>query len=340
MCPVVPYMRLLPCVLAAVLCASPARADEPSEADRATARALAREGYEALQKKDYERAEDRFRRADALVHAPTIVVDHARALTGLGRFVEACERYSLVIREGVPANAPWPWKQAVADATKEIALVEPRRAWLKVTVKGASRPQVLIDTDEVPGASLGVPRATDPGQRRVRVSANGFRPSEQLVELSEGEKREVVVELEALPIEDVTLEEDAPEPERETTTIVVKSDRTLAYVGFGVGGAGLVVGSVTGILALSVRADVMEKCGGKMECEHYVVQANPQIKDDIDRYRTLGLVSGISYGIGLAAAGAGAYLFFTQKPDTVSADAGVSVVPYVGPGEIGAVGTF
>lgn len=325
-------MRLLSCFLAAVLFASTAQAAEPSEADRATARSLAREGYEALQKKDYERAEDRFRRADALVHAPTIVVDHARALTGLGRFVEACERYSLVIREGVPANAPWPWKQAVADATREIALIEPRRAWLKVTVKGPPRPQVLVDTDEVPGASLGVPRATDPGQRRVRVSANGYRPSEQLVELSEGEKREVVVELEPLPIEEVTLEEDAPPPVTETKTIVVKSDRTLAYVAFGVGGAGLIVGSVTGILALSLHADLKKQCGG-MSCP-------PARGDDVTRFRTLGMVSGIAYGIGAAAAAGGAYLFFTQSDEPVKSEVGLTVVPYVGPGELGAVGTF
>jgi hypothetical protein len=331
-------MRLLSCLLAVALYASSAQAAEPSEADRATARALAREGYEALQKKDYERAEDRFRRADALVHAPTIVVDHARALTGLGRFVEACERYSLVIREGVPANAPWPWKQAVADATKEIAAIEPRRAWLKVTVKGASRPQVLVDTDEVPGASLGVPRATDPGQRRVRVSANGFRPSEQLVELAEGEKREVVVELEPLPIEEVTLEEDAPPPPPETTTIVVKSDRTLMYVAFGVGAAGIVVGSVTGVLALSVHSDISDKCGGR-ECDPDVVRAN-NLSPEISRWNTLATTSTVAFGVGLAAAAGGAFLYFTEKPPSEKNDSGVSVAPYVGPGQIGAVGKF
>lgn len=332
-------MRLVTGLLVAALYASPAYADEPSEADRATARALAREGYDALQKKDYERAEDRFRRADALVHAPTIVVDHARALTGLGRFVEACERYSLVIREGVPANAPWPWKQAVNDAQRELALVEPRRAWLKVTVKGASRPQVLIDTDEVPGASLGVPRATDPGQRRVRVSANGFRPSEQLIELSEGEKREIVVELEPLPIEDVTLEEDAPAPVPETKTIVVKSDRTLAYVGFGVGGAGIIVGSITGILALSVHADLKKRCP-EYDCEIADDALYDDMQRDNSRYESLSLVSGVSFGVGVAAAAAGAWLFFTEKPETVTSDAALRVVPYVGPGEIGAVGKF
>jgi hypothetical protein len=333
-------MRLLPWVLSAVLLASAAHAAEPSEADRATARNLAREGYDALQKKDYERAEDRFRRADALVHAPTIVVDHARALTGLGRFVEACERYNLVIREGVPANAPWPWKQAVADATKELAAIEPRRAWLKVTVKGASKPQVLVDTDEVPSASLGVPRATDPGQRRVRVSANGFRPSEQLVELAEGEKREVVVELDPLPIEDVTLEEDAPEPPPTQTIVVTKQDDTLMYVAFGVGGAGIIVGSVTGFLALSARSKVADECPGSGKCK-LPPGTFERVVSDRSSYRQLGTISGVSYGVGFAAAAAGAALFLTREPDEPPPRTGfVNVVPYVGLSEIGATGTF
>jgi len=75
-------------LVCAVLLAMPARA-EPNEADRATARALALEAHKALQNKDYATAAERFGRADALVHAPTLVVDWARALQGLGRFVEA-----------------------------------------------------------------------------------------------------------------------------------------------------------------------------------------------------------------------------------------------------------
>src|SRR5450432_550214 len=69
---------------------------QESASDRATARSLAGEGYAALKSKDYETAEDRFRRADELVHAPTLVVDHARALVGLGRVGEAYEAYQSV----------------------------------------------------------------------------------------------------------------------------------------------------------------------------------------------------------------------------------------------------
>ena len=59
--------------------------------DRATARALAREGYEAQQRRQYALAADRFERAEALVHAPTLLLGLARAQQGLGELVEAQE---------------------------------------------------------------------------------------------------------------------------------------------------------------------------------------------------------------------------------------------------------
>jgi hypothetical protein len=70
---------LLSSVAAGLLWVSAATA-EPSAADRATARSLAGEGFQALQSKDYAAAADRFGRADALVHAPTLTLDWARAL--------------------------------------------------------------------------------------------------------------------------------------------------------------------------------------------------------------------------------------------------------------------
>src|SRR5450432_4669336 len=120
---------------AVLLCAGSALA-EPSAADRATARSLAGEGYQALQTKDYATATDRFSRADSLVHAPTLMIDWARSLVGLGKLVEAQERYEQVIREGVDAKAPKSWQRALADANTELAELKPRLAWLTITVSG------------------------------------------------------------------------------------------------------------------------------------------------------------------------------------------------------------
>src|SRR3954463_14192525 len=118
---------------------------EPSAVDRATARSLAGEGYQALQTKDYATAADRFSRADALVHAPTLMIDWARALVGLGKLVEAQERYEQIIREGVDAKAPKSWQRALSDAGTELAQLKPRLAWVTLSVSGAEDARVTID---------------------------------------------------------------------------------------------------------------------------------------------------------------------------------------------------
>ncbi|HEY8943179.1 MAG TPA: PEGA domain-containing protein, partial [Polyangiaceae bacterium] len=199
------------CVASAGLVLSlgfPVRA-EVSAADREQARKLAAEGFEALERKDYATAEDRFRRADAIIHAPTLVVDHARALVGLGRLVEAHERYELVLREGIAPNAPWQWRSAHADAERELEEIKPRLAWLTLRVLGPSKPVVLVDNKNVPLAALGVRRATDPGTHSVTVSAPGYLPKEEIVSLDEGETVSLEVELEVDPnaIEEPVAEE-------------------------------------------------------------------------------------------------------------------------------------
>jgi hypothetical protein len=315
---------------AIALLSAPLAFSQPTDADRATARERAREGYEALEKKDYAVAEDRFRRADGLVHAPTIVVDHARALIGMGRLVEAYERYALVIREGVAANAPPTWKQAVADAEREIEPIKPRLAWLVINVEGPTEPRVTVDGREVPVASLGARRAADPGKRKVRVTADGFVSGSRTVVLKEGEAQSVTITLERA--ETVVLEE-TPTPQEERPTDSPKSSSSpLPWIAFGVGGAGLAVGAVTGVMALSIKSDLNESCpSGK--CSPSSAEEEARFEDDVSQYHTLGTISGIGFGIGLAGAATGVVLLLTT-PKAESAPS-ARITPVIGPGYVG-----
>src|SRR5579862_7412259 len=87
------------------------RALAQSDGDRATARDLGRDGQAALDQKDYKTAEDRFRRADKLVHAPTLELGLARALAGEGKVMESQETYNRIVREGLAPGAPEVFKQ-------------------------------------------------------------------------------------------------------------------------------------------------------------------------------------------------------------------------------------
>lgn len=317
----------LVCALALPL---PARA-EPNEADRATARALALEGHGALEKKDYKTAADRFGRADQLVHAPTLVVDLARSLQGLGRFVEAHEKYELVLREGVTSTAPKSWLRALEDAKKELDALKPRLGWVTVILKEPLEATVKIDGVLVPAAAVGVKRAADPGFPKITVSAAGYETFEQTLPVGPGEEKSLDVTLKKLP--------DAPKPEQPAADPyrprpASGTRRILTYVAFGVGGASLVAGGVTGSLALRKRADLKDECIGD-KCPESSAKK-------ISTYHTYGTVSGVTLALGVAGLGTGLVLLLTSPStdEETSQSARASVRPLLGLGVVGAEGTF
>jgi hypothetical protein len=315
-------------LVCAALLTTPAWADA-SEADRATARALALEGHDALQKKDYATAADRFGRADALVHAPTLVVDWARALKGLGRFVEAHEKYELVLREGVRQGAPKSWLRALEDAKKELDALKPRLGWVTVVLKDPPDASVKIDGVLVPPAAVGVRRAADPGFPEVTVSALGYEPFKQTVMVGPGEEKALEVSLRKLP--------EVPPPTAASSSAYrprQKSDlrRTAAYIAFGVGGAGIVTGGVTGALALRKRADLTSECHGDT--------CASRSEKKISTYHLYGTVSPIAFGAGVLGLGTGLVLLFTEPETDGPALTGVNVRPLLGLGALGAQGTF
>jgi hypothetical protein len=316
-------------LICAVLFAVPAWA-EPNEADRATARALALEAHTALQKKDYATAAERFARADALVHAPTLVVDWARALQGLGRFVEAHEKYELVLREGVDSSAPKSWLRALEDAKKELDLLRPRLAWVTVVLKDPPDAAVRIDGVAVPPAAVGVKRAADPGFPEVTVSAPGYEDFKQTVTVGPGEEKSIEVTLQKQP--------EVAEPPAAATDAAYRprqkseTRRILSYVAFGVGGVGLVTGGITGSLALRKRSDLKSDCIGS--------RCPSSSQKKIDRYHTYGTISGIGLGLGIAGLGAGLVLLLTEPKAEETGGAGFQVRPLVGLGALGAEGRF
>ncbi len=321
-----------------------ASAAEPSSADRATARTLAQEGYVALKDKDYSTAADRFARALALVHAPTLLRDLARAQVGLGRLVDAHETYSLIIREGVASNAPQPWVKALADAKAEIAPITPRLPWITITVTGPAHPKVTIDGAPIAEASLGVKRPTDPGRHEIRAMAQGYYTAKKTITVKEGESVKIAFELEDAP------PDAAPKDEEETGNVSVANvvdppwRKPVTIGALALGGAGIVLGSVTGILAMTKRNQLVTDCpNGRCGVSH---------KGDLETYHTLGTVSTIGFVAGGVAAGAGVVLLLVkpqslvqQQPNNQSGQTQATRSsfrwsPFVSIGSAGVEGTF
>lgn len=309
------------------------------------ARQLAQEGYEALRDKEYAKAADRFTRANGLVHAPTLLRDLARAQVGLGRLVDAHETYNLIIREGVADDAPPPWITALADAKAEIATIAPRLPWITITVTGPAHPRVTIDGAPIGETSLGVKRPADPGRHEIRALAAGFYTAKKTIDLKEGETVNVAFELEDAP------PDAAPKNEEESGKVSVATvkdpvwRKPVTIGAFALGGAGIVLGSVTGILAMSKHNKLAKDCPG-------ATCYDPKQKPDYDSYYRLGMVSTIGFVAGGVGVGAGVVLLLVKPQTLVEQKDGqrkdgarkkrqdFSFSPFVGIGSAGVEGTF
>lgn len=323
-------------------------AQQPSAADRTTARRLGTEGVTALRNGDFDTAADRFERANDLVPAPSFQVLLARARAGQGRLVEAYEIYRTIIRVGVPPDKPEAFKRALADAKQEVKLLEPRLAWVSVNVVGARPDQVevTLNGSVIPSAALGAQRPVDPGTLHAQAKGDGFKTAEAEVQLAEGQH------LPTLELKMVELPK--PEPLRvavNPSQPVMTADggepswvsqSTLGYIALGLGGAGLAVGSVTGVLAINRRQDLEEfQCVWQDGNQCWVDDRQEQdvyaAHDDLETFSTAATVSFVAGG---ALALTGLILLVTAPDDSPEAAMTPTLHPFLGLGSIGAVGTF
>lgn len=306
--------------LAALCFVSGVARAEPSDADRATARSLAREGFEAQQRAHYAVAADRFSRADALVHAPTLLLGLARADVGLGKLVAAHEAYEQILREPLLPQAPAAFGKAVEDAKRELATLTPRLAWVTIHVGGTTSSNVTIDEVPVPVAALGIRRPCDPGSHVIKASAQGFAAAEQTFVVAEGGEQSVTLSMDPLPSDAPLPVATAAEPGAGTPL------RTeLALVSFGIGAAGLITGSVAGILVLTKHSSLSG------ECAHGCPGSD---SSQLYTYRTLANLSTAAMIVAGVGAAAGVTLLLTGDSN------GKPVSAYVGPTSAGVMGTF
>ena len=170
-------------------------AAQTEDEKRATARGLAQSGLNAFNEGKLDDAIDRFRRAEALVHAPPHLLYIARASASLGKLVQANEAYLRIVREEVASTAPKAFVDAKKSATQEQAALEPRIPKLTIVVKvgqGASgaagnapEPVVTMDGAVVPAALVGVAHPVDPGAHTLSATARGYKANDVAIKVNE-----------------------------------------------------------------------------------------------------------------------------------------------------------
>jgi hypothetical protein len=337
------------CAALCLLSVKPAAA--ASDEEKAGARAAATQGQAAFENKRWAEALDLFTRAESLVHSPVHLLYKARALVELGQLVKARETYLSLSREPLTSSAPAVLK-AREDAVKEEALLGPRLANLTVKVEGAGAAEasVVMDGVNVPAALIGVARPADPGQHTLQATGNGLTSEPQTVTLKEGGVATVTLQLKptasAAPVVPPLTPEPAPAPATSTTAALDTSDvgksgnglRTASYVAFGVGVAGIAVGTVFALKASSKYSDGNALCNGQDPCELSSADAaqREQLGKDGDSAKTMSIIGFVAGGVGVAA---GTTLFILSgKKESEPARAGVH--PWIGLGSVGLRGRF
>ena len=318
--------------LALMAAAVPALAD-PTPQDISQARDLGAQAQQASEAGNFGESERLWTAASNLYPAaPTLTLGLARSQMKQGKLVLAKENYNKIIREqSSNPNASQAFKDALAAAQAEIETANAKIAHVTITVEGgAPNVQVTIDDQAVNAAGIGVPRPIDPGQHTVKASAEGYAPAEMTFQVTDAGTAEAKLTLTK------TAGGAPPPPPPEPTGQVVPPpattttrDHTLAYVGFGVGGAGLVFGAITGLLALGKHGDLADKCPDS--------KCPASVQSDVDGFHTMATLSTVGFIVAGVGAAAGAVLWITAPEKKVQ---GMTWSPYLAGNGGGIAGRF
>lgn len=315
-------------IAVAVLSAAPfARADEPSLSDKAAARDLFTDGVALREKGDLAGALVKFKGAYALWPSATTGVELGRTHMELGELIEARERFLETVKIPKKPGETSASQNAREEAQKLADSLATRIPSLLFKISGATGAKVTLDGRELPSETLTSPRKVNPGKHTVIARATGAPDLNVEVTVAEKETREVPLVF-AAP---TTTTPPPPEPKAPPPAPIVdthpSSVSPLVYVGFGVAGVGLVLGGVTGVLAMSKASDLKSACTDG--------RCPPAAHDDVDAYHRFGTISTISFIAAGVGAAVGIYgLVSSPKKEHAH------VTPFIGVGSIGVTGAF
>jgi len=328
------------CAALVAMVASTSHADDAAE-NTAAARTLGIQGVQLADAGKCPEAIEKLSRAESLHHAPTILGRLGECQVNVGELVTGTENLNTVVREVLPSNAPKVFFDAQARAQKVLTAATPKIAHLVIRITpGDLKASVAVAGKPVPAALLGAERPTDPGTYQVTATAEGYKPSSATVTLAEGGHQDITLLLEkdphaisALPpttgtVAVTTTDSNPPQP-------AAQRSKAPAYVAFGIGGAGLVLGGVTGALALSKASD----------CPNKVCPT----QGDLDSAKTMATISTVGFGVGIAGVAVGTILLLTGKNSSEPASATaakrlpaakLALHPWFGVSSVGVTGSF
>jgi hypothetical protein len=340
-------------LLAAALGTSAVAFADPTPADRETARSMMTDGRSARDKGDLKAALKAFIGADAIMHVPTTGLEVAKTQAALGLLVEARETALRVTRIAEKPGDPPPFKQARDAASALNDDLEARIPSLTVTVKNVPdgvTATVTIDDTPIPAEGVGQARRLDPGHHVVVAKAGGA-DGKQEIDLAEKDKKQITIDLpEAVAAPPATggaaTSSETP-VEAEQPSHKSGGSKALMIGGFGLAGAGLVAGSITGILSMT-RTSSIKNSGF---CAGSPLACGPEENSDISSAKTMATISTVSFIVAGGGAALGLIGLLTgnssaapssapEKPPADDSSSTSRIEPWIGVGAAGLRGSF
>lgn len=312
--------------------------------DAAGAEVLYRAGRDAGRRGDWETACAKLAESQRLDPAGGTLLNLADCEEHRGQLAHAWQHF-------VQAQALLPKGDARASfARSRAAAVDKRLPRLNVRLAdgAAAGTHVLRDDQELGAPSLGVSLPVDPGEHVVVARADGRIDGRVQVSLAEGETREITVTLGPTVSSAASPQAPAPYPTPAATTTAAKFNALVVpekrpaygYAFLGAGVAGLAVGTVAGVLALSRASTVKDACGSSYTgCTDASVEA---AKDG----KLFTTVSTVAFAAGAVFAGVGLYFLLVPASSSSASSSpaasttSVTAALKVAPNGAAVTGTF
>jgi hypothetical protein len=293
-----PRTLALATLLGVALMATPAAAADPDPAEVSFNR-----GLEHMNAGRFAQAcpllEESFR-LDPLPGTLFALADCEKQRGRIATAVARCDAYIAMV-ETLPPDKKVRHRDRERDARAWKAELVPQIPRLVLTLPQGAPAGTVVKRDGVALGPSEIDAAVelDPGEHVVTTQAPGGPVTEVVITIGAGERKEVELAVKT-PV-------TSPAPEQgqgpDVRTIVM-------YGAAGLGAAGLLVGGITGVLALGQRGVMDEPTAwGGTSCSGAACTAEG--KRAASSLKTLGLVSTIGFGAGAAGLGAAAVLFFT-----------------------------
>ncbi len=288
----------------------------PSPADIAAAKEHFERGVKLYDETDWQASLVEFKRAYSLSGRWEVLFNIGYAQFQLQSYSDALATFERYLAEGdtkVPADKRERVTREIADLRGRVGTVA-----ISVDVVGA---EVFVDEVSVGKAPLASPVRVSTGRRRIVVRAPGRPEVVQSIEVAAGDAAKLEIKVPA------AIAGGDANGGRTVTRV-----STLTWIGVGVTGAGLIVGSAFGLVALGKKSSLDGECASK--------HCPSSAQGDIDALNLDATLSTVGFGVAVVGAGLTLAGLFNPTVQTERTAPRASVRPWLGLGSAGIAGSF